>query len=347
MASARFPAEALARWVAGVLQAHGVPADDARLAGRVMVRADARGYSGHGLSRLQSYVGRLKDGGVTPAPAIDEQVRDGVVYFDGGGGLGQVVATRAMAAGLKIARDRAFVPVVLQDTGHLGAIGLFLLPAVEAGFVAFIAQSAPPTMALPGSRGAAIGNSPLAFACPIPGADPLLFDMSTSEVARGKVLIAAREGKPIPPTWAIDSEGNPTTDAVKAIAGAMLPLAGHKGIGLAMMIECLAGSLTGSPPLDPGFKASAATAGLGHRSAFMLVINPDRFAERSAFDTHMRAWVSYYRKVSPGARIPGHRAAATERERMQKGIPVAQAILEEVRKVGNDAGQPFDLQPVG
>ncbi|MSO93021.1 MAG: Ldh family oxidoreductase [Rhodospirillales bacterium] len=342
---ARYPADDLARWLASVLEAAGVPADDASLGARVMIRADARGYPTHGLSRLQTYVGRLKDGGVTPVPLTRERVQDGVVYYDGNGGLGQIVATKAMAAGLKLARERAFVPVVLQDTGHLGAIGVFLLPAVEAGYFGFICQSAPPTMALPGSRGAAIGNSPLAFACPIPGDDPLVFDMGTSEVSRGKVAIAAREGKPIPHTWAIDADGNPTTDAAKAMAGAMLPLAGHEGIGLAMLIECLGGSLAGAPPIDPGFKAGPATAGLGHRSAFMLVINPARFADRSAFDAHLGAWVAYYKKASPTSRIPGHRAAAMERESMRKGVPVADAIVAEVRKVGDAAGRPFDVDP--
>ena len=342
----RFPAEDLARWLSSVFEAVGMPADDALLGARVMIRADARGYPTHGFSRLQTYIGRMKDGGAMPAPVMRESVRNGVVYFDGGGGLGQVVATKALAIALDVARERPFVPVVVQDTGHLGAVGLFLLPVVEAGCFGFICQSAPPTMALPGSKSAAIGNSPLAFACPIPGSDPLVFDMGTSEVSRGKVAIAAREGKPIPPNWALDTDGNPTTDPVKAMAGAMMPLAGHEGIGLAMLVECLAGSLAGAPPIDPGFKASPATAGLGHRSAFMLVINPSRFADRAAFDAHMAAWVSYYKQVSPGSRIPGHRAAAMERESMQKGIPVTDAIIAEVSKVGASVGRPFDVAPL-
>ena len=346
MGERRFPFEALAMWVAGVLQAVDVPSEHAATAAGVLVRSDARGSTGHGLSRLKSYVDKIEAGEVEPRPDIRHGFRDGVLHVDGDGGLGQVVATHAFEEAVKAARRTPVVAGVVRESGHLGAIGLFTLAAAEAGMAALFTQSAPPTMALPGAERAAIGNSPISFACPVPGADPFVLDMSTSLVSRGRVLLAAREGRPIPEGWALDRDGRPTSDAAEAIAGAMLPLAGHKGIGLAMMIECLAGSLAGAPPVEPPADG-AFSAGLGRRSGFLLVIDPVRFAGRQAYEAHMAAWMRYYLATGgPDARIPGRRAAETERERRRTGVPLAPPLVDELTALGERTGVPFGITPL-
>jgi LDH2 family malate/lactate/ureidoglycolate dehydrogenase len=167
-----------------------------------------------------------------------------------------------------------------------------------------------------------------------------VFDMAASGVARGNVLAAKREGRPIPEGWAIDEEGRPTTDADAALRGAMLPMAGHKGVGLAMMVECLAGSLSGAkPPATAGAKPGSAPSRVG---AFVFVANPGLVTERSAFDAHVAGWIATYKKASGAqGRYPGERAAETEKKRMAEGIPLGASVVAELKQVGELSGISF------
>jgi len=339
-----YPAPAVAGWLARAFGACGLVADDAALAARVLVRTNARGVETHGVSRALVYVQKLQSGELNPRPDVRFEERHGVLHCHADSGLGQVVGTRAMQRAVERARGEAFVPMVLHDIGHLAALGMFTLQAAEAGMLAFLAQSAPPMMALAGSRGAAIGNNPLAFASPVPDGAPLVFDIAASGVARGNVLAAAREGRAIPDGWAIDAEGRPTTDAAAALAGAMLPMAGHKGIGLAMMVECLAGSLTGATPESvTGASPGSAPARVG---AFAFVANPQLIAGTQAYEAHMGAWLARYLEASGAAgRYPGQRAASLEAERARDGIPLPVAVVAELTRVGELTGVPFDPKP--
>lgn len=239
---------------------------------------------------------------------------------------------------------------MIRDSGHLAALGLFVLAAAEQGMIALLCQETPPLMALEGSAGPAIGNNPIAFAAPVAGRAPMVFDMATSIVARGNVLQAARDKTPIPEGWAIGPNGGPTTDPLVALQGAMLPVAGHKGIGLAMMVQILAGSLAASRSAESaaGFNATRATgnSSAGNVGAFLMVINPDRVVGRAAFDAHVAQWLAAYASASGGeARYPGERASLCEAERRQDGIPLTLGAVAELRKVGTLVGLEFDLAP--
>ena len=341
---ARFDGEALVGWLSRALSGCGLPPEDASLAARVLVRTNARGIETHGIARSLVYVQKLQSGELNPRPRVRYEERAGVLHCHADSGLGQVVGPAAMDHAIALARDRGFVAMVLHEIGHLAALGMFTLRAAEAGMLGYLAQSTPPLMALARSRGAAIGNNPLAFASPVPGRAPLVFDIAASGVARGNVLAAAREGRDIPPGWAIDSEGHPTTDPKAALAGAMLPMAGHKGIGLAMMVECLAGSLTGAAPASvTGATPGSAPARVG---AFAFVANPSLIAGREAYESHLEAWLARYLAASgPEGRYPGQRAATLEEDRRRSGIPLSEAVLAELRKVGELTGAPFDMTP--
>lgn len=332
-------------WLAGAFAGLGLDAEDARLAAAVLVRTSARGIDTHGISRALVYARKLESGELNPRPHVRLEERAGVLHCHADSGLGQVVAIRAIRAAVARAAAYGFVPLVIHEVGHLAALGMFALEAAEAGMLGFVTQSTPPIMALAGSRGAAIGNNPLAFASPVAGGPPLVFDMAASGVARGNVLAAAREHRPIPPGWAIDADGRPTTDPQAALAGAMLPMAGHKGIGLAMMVQCLAGSLSGALPaaMTTGSAPGSAPARVG---AFAFVANPDLVVGRAAYDAHVTGWLAEYRRASgPEGRYPGERAAACEAERSRTGIPLADAVVAELRTLGDLAGTPFTLEP--
>jgi len=342
----RYPAAGLSGWLSRVFEACGLEAGEAATAAAVLVRTNARGVETHGISRTLVYVKKLRSGELKARPEVRFEQRAGVLHCHADSGLGQAVGTQAVREAVRRAATEGFVPMVVHDVGHLAALGMFALQAAEAGMIAFVTQSTPPLMALPGSRGAAIGNNPLAFASPVAGGPALVFDIAASGVARGNVLAAAREGREIPPGWAIDAEGRPTTDPKAALAGAMLPMAGHKGIGLAMMVQCLAGSLTGALPASvTGSTPGSAPARVG---AFLFVANPDLVAGRAAYDAHMAGWLDHYLRASgPEGRYPGWRAAALEAERWREGIPLPEGVVAELREAGQAAGVDFDVLPPG
>jgi LDH2 family malate/lactate/ureidoglycolate dehydrogenase len=150
-------------------------------------------------------------------------------------------------------------------------------------------------------------------------------------VARGNVLLAAREKRPIPGDWAIGRDGRPTTDAAEALLGAMLPVGGHKGLGLAMLVQVLAGSLTGAAPRTLAGQGAAASVG-----AFGLVVDPDLLVGRAAFDAHMRSWIGeYLEAVGEHGRLPGRGETLAR-------IPLPRAIRDELVALGDRVGVPFD-----
>lgn len=333
----RLPVARLAGWSARLLEAAGLEVKDAELAALMLVDADRRGLSTHGVARLTAYTERLAAGDMVARPRFQVEDRGGVLMIDGGGGLGQVAATRAVDEALARLSDRAFQAFLLRNAGHFGALGGYVRRAAERGQVAFIAQVSQPIMAPEGATAAAIGNNPIAFAAPVPGGAPLVFDMSCSKVARGNVLLAARTGQPIPGDWAIGRDGRPTTDPSEALLGAMLPLGGYKGLGLAMLVQVLAGSLTGAVPRALPGQGAAADVG-----AFGFVLDPDQLAGRAAFDAHLADWIARYRAAVGGdGRLPGERAERQAIESDRDGIALSPTISKELALLGARQGVPF------
>ena len=328
------PADTLQDWAAAVFQRCGVTQDDAVITARQLVRTSLRGIDTHGIARVPSYVESIEAGifNARAHPRMSE--RHGTLHCEGEAGIGQVVIATALEAAMDRCRAQAMVTCTIEDCGHLGALGTPLLEAVERGFVAFLCQRTPPIVSLEGFQGRAIGNNPLAFAMPVAGAVPLVFDMALSKVARGHVLAAQRDATAIPEGWAVDPEGHPTTDAAAALRGAMLPMSGHKGMGLAMLVQCLAGSLAGATAQARALKSSPGSIG-----AFLFMANPQLLAGREAFDANVRDWLGVYLK-SAGAngRYPGQRQAHTEQERLRTGIPMPLALLDELWAVGRKQG---------
>lgn len=336
---ARYDSRQLAQWVSTTFQRAGVSAAAADRTGAVLVRTNLRGIDTHGVARVPAYLGKILEREVNPAPAPRAEWKDGVLHFDGDDGLGQYVAMQAVEQAVERARSTPVVTCLIKRSGHMAALGQFVLAAAEEGMVAVMCQDTPPLMALPGATRPAIGNNPIAFAAPVAGGPPLVFDMATSVVARGHVLQAVRDqATEIPADWAIGPDGQPTTDPARALQGAMAPMSGHKGIGLAMMVQVLAGSFTGSEKV-PGSTSSGGGAG-----AFLQVFNPDHLIGRSRFDSHMADWLGVYREAGGAAgRYPGERAAQSEAQRREHGIPLAPSVVRELSALQDRTRLPFDL----
>ncbi len=252
--------------------------------------------------------------------------------------MGHVAGPYAVRLGLEALETSASALVVLQSCGHLGALGIHALLAAESGAFSMMGQHTPPALAMEGFRGAAIGHNPIAFGCPLPGEAPVVFDVACSVAARGHILLAARENDPIPDGWALDAEGRPTTDANRALDGFLLPMGGHKGIGIAMMVECLAGALAAAAPA-PHVKRTEAM-----QDAFLWMVKPDAFAGQKAFGDYMRKWTQIYLAAGgDDARLPGNRGDAMERAGREQGIALPPAILQELQLLGERLRIEFPL----
>ena len=327
----------LETWVEGIFQRAGLDEDSAELAAKRLLLADATGVRTHGIARLPSYWIQLGKGGLKAKPNIVHAWRESVLVIDADLGLGQVVGPRMFDLALgALGPGRAFVPFVVRNAGHFGALGSHLFDVAERRKVAFLSQVTQPVMSPVGAREPAIGNNPIGFGAPRPDGPPFVVDFAMSNVARGKLHVALRDGSTIGEGWAIDATGRPTTDPIAALAGSILPAAGHKGLALAMIVEVLGGVLAGARPL---VSEGGAPGGVG---AFGFVLDPAAIIGQDAFDAGMRQWTSHYlAAVGAHGRIPGERAAQLRAEAARDGIAIEPALAELLVQLGREAGLAF------
>ncbi|MGY2486580.1 Ldh family oxidoreductase [Cupriavidus sp. CP313] len=341
--SIRWNTDSLARWTAAVFESCSVAPDHATEAAAALVRSELRGYKTHGLTRVPSYVERLRAGDFNPRPSISHKAFPGGIVLDADGAMGQIAGPRAVQLGLEALQSSASVLVAVQSCGHLGALGIPALLAAEAGAFCMVGQRTPPVLGMEGFARAAIGHNPIAFGCPLPGAAPIVFDVACSVAARGHILLAAREGKPIPAGWALDADGHPTTDAQRALEGSLLPTGGHKGIGIAMMVECLAGAMAATADsLSPARNTVSGAGAVGRQGGFVWLVKPDAFAGKELFADYMAQWTGNYLAAGGAdARLPGHRGEALEREGREQGIALPDAVVRELGALGRALGIPL------
>lgn len=343
--SAARSATVLEDWTARIFESCGVRREEAAEAAAMLVRSELRGYGTHGMTRVASYVERLKAGDFNPTPAIRERAFPGGVVMDADGAMGQIAGPHALRLGLSALESSASVLVAIQQCGHLGALGIYALLAAEAGAFCLLGQRTPPILGMQGFTRPAIGHNPIAFGCPFPGADPIVFDVACSVAARGHILLAAREGRSIPREWALDENGAPTTDAQHALRGSLLAAGGHKGLGIAMMIEVLAGAMSATASsLAAGRNDLPLSGAMGRQGAFIWMVRPDAFAAKEVFGAYMRQWTgTYVAAAGDQGRLPGRRGARLERIGREAGIILPKSVEQELSALGERLGVPFPL----
>jgi LDH2 family malate/lactate/ureidoglycolate dehydrogenase len=232
---------------AEVLRAAGVPENDARIVASSLVDADLSGMKSHGVTRLNDYLLRMEQSLMTPATKIDVlRETPSSALLDANDGWGQVASEKAVELVVEKAREVGSAWVGVRNSNHNGTAGYWTMKIAREGMVGICAMNTSPVMAAHGSKRPTLGTNPLSIAMPSSSGDPVVLDMATSNQARGKIILAAKNNDPIPEGWAITSEGLPTTDAKKALKGSVLPLGGPKGSGLAIMLDILTGVLTGA-----------------------------------------------------------------------------------------------------
>jgi LDH2 family malate/lactate/ureidoglycolate dehydrogenase len=335
---------ALREHCAALLAAAGLEDEAAGLVADSLVDAEMRGIGSHGLTRLRIYVSRLREGLVDAraCPAV-------VARFPGGGTVDARNAMGHLGArtGVDLAADGAEAggacAVGVVNSNHCGALGYFARRATRRGLAVLAMSTAPPTMAYFGGRSRAVGTNPICLAVPSPDGPPIVLDIATSATARGKIIVAEQLGESIPSGWAVDAEGRPTTDAAAALAGAVLPFAGPKGSGLAMMIDLVCGGLlAGVSGFDIGdlYETWDRPQRVTH---LFVVLDPDRWIGRAAFADHVRRFAAGVHALPAAAGVeqvllPGEveEAAAdrAEREGVRLPAPVAADLDELASELG-------------
>ena len=237
-------AGALITHCAKLLEASGVPSDKAELTARAIVASDVWGNASHGVMRLPFYLKRIERGGVNAEAKLRIiSSRGGIISMDGDDGLGHWQLWEAAALGVQRAKEFGISLVSVKNSSHSGALGVYLYPALDAGQIALVFTNGPAVMPAVGGHSPLLSTSPIAAG--IPAKPPIIIDLATSAVARGKIAAAAKNGSPIPEGWAVDRDGNPITDAKAALQGMLAPLGGAKGFALGLMVEALSGALSG------------------------------------------------------------------------------------------------------
>jgi (2R)-3-sulfolactate dehydrogenase (NADP+) len=299
---------------------------NARSVAKALVAAEAAGQGGHGLRRVEAYSLQARSGKVDGfASPVLTQSFPSVVQIDASHGYAYPAIDLAMSVVPDMAREQGIALASFRRSHHAGVLALTVERFAEMGLVALMVANAPAAMAAWGGRKPVFGTNPIAFAAPVPGADPIVIDMALSRVARGKVMAAKQKGLPIPADWAFDRNGEPTTDAVEALAGTMMPAGDAKGAALAMMVEILAGALTGA---NFAFEASSlfddkgASPSLGH---MLLVINPE--ASGGAVAAERMGRLADEISSDPGVRLPGRRGQNARRDAIENGIEVEDEVI--------------------
>lgn len=298
---------------------------------RSLVAAEAAGQAGHGLSRLPQYTAFLRNGRADgqAVPRIANE-RGGAVLIDAGHGLAYPALALAEAEAAWRARAHGIAIAGITNSHHSGAMGLPVARLAGQGLVALAFTNSPAAMPVPGGRRPLMGTDPIAAAFPRRGAAPLVIDMALSEVARGRIMVAAREGRPIPEGWALDAEGRPTTDAKAALSGAMLAMGGTKGALLAMIVELLCCALTGAAfgfEADSFFEDEGNRPRLGHA---LLAVDPGALAGADAFAARLEAFVQAM-AAEEGVRLPGSRRDAASVHAAATGIEIPDALHQRLQ----------------
>lgn len=311
----------------------GLTQQDAGDVCRILVQADLFGLSTHGMSRIESYGERLLVGGINPRPNITlERVAPALMKIDGDNGIGPLVGMRSLEAAMELAREYGVGIALARGSNHFGPISPYAYIAAEAGFASMIGSNATTTIAPWGGSDERLGNSPLGFGVPNPKGKPFLLDMAMSVVARAKIRNALKRGESIPETWATDRQGRPTSDPAEALEGFLLPIGGHKGYGLALLVDLFSGLLSGAAYLNhvkSWVDAPEEPQNLGH---FFILINTKVLGSSQWLSERMCDFATILHG-SPAAEVgkpvivPGEIELEQMSRQRQNGIKIDAAVM--------------------
>jgi LDH2 family malate/lactate/ureidoglycolate dehydrogenase len=330
-----------------VLEAEGVPPDDARLVAGCLVEAELWGHPSHGLLRLSWYVARIRTGVVDPAAKAEMVVdRGAVAVLDGREGLGHVLTAHAATEAVRRAREHGVGVVAVRNSNHFGMAAHFTRMIAEQGCVGIVTTNGSPAMAPWGGRAKAVGANPWSIAAPAGKHGVTVMDVANVNAARGKIYAARERGGSIPQGWALDAEGRPTTDPAAAIEGVILPMAGHKGYAISFMMDVLSGVLTGSSFATgvSGPQQAERRSGSGH---LVLAIDVAAVADPGSFGERMEALIAEMKAVplaegSEEIFFPGELEDRSRDRTEREGIELPDKTVDALEQLAAETGVPLE-----
>lgn len=343
--------EQLKSMATAVLRGAGVSQEEAAVVAESLTRAEMRGVPTHGVNFLPMIVQRIKSGLlVVPTKLTVISDEGSTTHIDGGNGLGQIAAAEAMRKAIENARTYGTGVSLVRNTNHIGLLAFYTLMAAEEGMIGVCACNSAPSMAPWGGAEPFFGTNPFSIAAPAEGDFPVVLDMSTSVVARGKIRRAVRMNQSIPVGWALDASGEPTEDPESAMKGTLLPIGGPKGYGMAFFVDLISGLLSGSKysrqvstfhqPLSP--------TGVG---VFALAIDVSRFMPLQTFrrlaTEHARS-IRSSTKVKSTSRIylPGEIEAENEKRALAEGLEIDPEVRRALEHLQSELGLEAERKPV-
>ncbi|MDU4960878.1 MAG: ureidoglycolate dehydrogenase [Sporomusaceae bacterium] len=310
----------------------GLPDEHAQEVANHLSYADSRGVHSHGAVRVEYYAERIAKGGSNTKPQLAfKQTGPCSGIYEGDNAVGMLVAKNGMVEAIKLAKANGIGLVGMRELGHCGTLSYFLRMATDENLIAMSMCQSDPMVVPYGSADPYFGTNPIGFASPAANGCPIVFDMATTVGAWGKVLDARAKNKPIPDTWAVDKDGNPTTDPFAV--GGLLAIAGAKGYGLMMMVDILCGSLLGVP-FGGHVSSMYADLSAGRRlGQIHLVINPEFFGSTAAFTQNISRMVAEIHGLRPAAGfdrvlVPGESSEQKAADYERNGIPIVKEIYD-------------------
>jgi LDH2 family malate/lactate/ureidoglycolate dehydrogenase len=337
----RVSATALEAFTREVFGRVGMPSEDAAIEAEVLVWANLRGVDSHGVLRIPWYVELADRGDMNPRPKIQvEKETPATLLIEADRAFGPVVTVLAMRRAIAKARQAGLGWALIRNTTHQGAMAYYALMAAGEGMAGLAIVCSPPNMAPHGARAAGVHNSPISIAVPARHHRPLCLDMATSVAAGGKLRLAVDKGVPIPPGWALDRDGHPTTDAKRAVI--LLPFGGPKGSGLAMMFETLTSLMAANPLLEPAlFGADGAAR---HRqNSVVAAIDIGTFTDVEEYRERVDRLIDGIQRLPrvEGAGeilVPGEPEDRCMEERRRNGIPLPAGTVRNLGGVAERFG---------
>ena len=346
----RYDSQLLKKYGTSILMQAGLEAEEAEILVESLLYADSRGVSSHGLSRLDVYTKRVEHGVIATGVNIKIiQESPASLVLDGQNGVGAKIARQALELTMKKARESGCCVTTVRNGNHFGAGSFYSKYAAEHGMIAIVASNSEAAVAPIGGAAAMLGTNPLAMAVPAACSAPFDLDMATSVSSRGKVVLAQKEGRSIPPDWAVDRNGVPTTDPGAVLDGGfMLPFGGVKGYSISLFIDLMCSCLGGAQncretshfwtdyenPQDIGY--------------FMIVIDPSKFLPIETFKVRVADVLKEFHTCPPAPGVkrvytPGEIEAEREQISQRDGIEISDAVMEEVLRVGRRYGVTLDI----
>ena len=341
----RISASHLERFVVSAFERLGFPAEDAGLIGRLMTEADLQGSDGHGVIRLPAYAKRIQAGGINRNPQIRVvKERAAMAVIDGDNGMGHLVVSRAVDLAIAKARETGVAWVSTRYSNHAGPASLYARRALDEDMIGLYfavgnANHLPPW----GGMDMLLSTNPIAAAVPAGAEPPVVLDMATTVAAYGKVKAKAKRGEMMPEGWMIDRQGSPLLDPKRADEGFLLPIGGHKGYGLALMVGLLAGTLGGAAMGRDVIDFNADFVSVTNTGQAILMIDLAAFGEPAQFKDAVDVLVRDLRNAErlPGVDriwLPGEQSHERRERYREQGIPLPDALVQELEALALGLG---------